>query len=180
LPETIPEKNAWIKRSKLLGISGRSRKIQLKLAQKYGIKNYSPISGGCLLTDPLFSKRLKDLLNYGNLDVQQINLLKLGRHFRISKQLKLIVARDEKENKQLYSLRKKEDCLLRPKEVSGPLALLKGKFRKKDILLAAKILCRYADRDSQKRIKVIFSAAAQRGEIETGFAKEEVLAKYRI
>ena len=82
LPITIPEQKGWVKREKLLDISGRSRKTQLKLAKKFKIKNYSAPGTSCILTDPQFSKRLFKLLKINpKCTINDINLLKLGRHF---------------------------------------------------------------------------------------------------
>ena len=83
LPETIPEKNGLVDREKLLDLSGRSRKPQMKLAEQYGIKDYPSPAGGCLLTDKSFSKRLKDLFEHqGTYTENELFLLRFGRHFR--------------------------------------------------------------------------------------------------
>ncbi|MEW6170880.1 MAG: 7-cyano-7-deazaguanine synthase, partial [Candidatus Omnitrophota bacterium] len=91
LPETIPEKNKWVCRDKLLSYNGRTRKPQIALAKKFNIKDYPCPAGGCLLTDPGFARRLKDLLKYDKLDLNNIELLKVGRHFRLNSEAKLIV-----------------------------------------------------------------------------------------
>ncbi|MEW6007462.1 MAG: hypothetical protein AB1595_04845 [bacterium] len=102
---TIPEKEGWVEREKLLAITGRSRKPQMKLAEDLGITDYPCPAGGCLLTDPKFASKMKDLLKYNpDFTMNDVWLLKLGRHFRLSHLTKLIVGRNEKENKGIKQL----------------------------------------------------------------------------
>ena len=146
LPETIPEKQGWVKRENLLNFSGRGRRLQIKLAKTLGIKDYAQPAGGCLLTDPLFSKKVKDLIAHGQLNRDNIELLKIGRHFRISPQAKLAVGRDEKENQELVSLAKEKDYLFFPQEdLAGPTSLGSGIFSEELLELCARITCRYCD-----------------------------------
>ena len=102
LPETIPEKNGWVDRARLLAISGRSRRGQLALAEILGIGEFPQPSGGCCsLTDETFSRRLRDVLAHQSPfepGTEDAVLLKVGRHFRVSHQVKVIVGRDEAEN----------------------------------------------------------------------------------
>ncbi len=97
LPPTIPEIKGWVDREKLLGISGRDRKIQLELAKKYGLENFESPSGGCLLTDIGFSKRLKDYHKHLPLTPKEIEILKVGRHFNVDG-VKIIISRNKDEN----------------------------------------------------------------------------------
>ncbi|MGB3112500.1 MAG: hypothetical protein WBB84_05960, partial [Candidatus Omnitrophota bacterium] len=83
LDETIPEKEGVVDRERLLDIEGRSRKRQFELARKYGIKKFFPPAGGCLLADPIFAKKVKDLIDTDSLAIKNIDLLKYGRHFRM-------------------------------------------------------------------------------------------------
>ncbi|MCM8760186.1 MAG: tRNA 4-thiouridine(8) synthase ThiI [Candidatus Omnitrophica bacterium] len=143
LPLSIPEKIGWVNREKMFSIVGRSRKIQMELAENFGIKDYPSPAGGCLLTDPGFSRRLNDLLEYGEMNLNEIELLKLGRHFRITPSFKLIVGRNEIENKKLLSLAKKGDICLEPKELKGPVAIGRGNAGEYEKELSAKIVARY-------------------------------------
>lgn len=127
LPATKPELDGTIKRENLLGISGRSRAVQLQLAERYGISGYSPPAGGCLLTDGNFSEKLRDLFA----DQQQVNgsdisLLTVGRHFRIDAGVKIVVGRDNAENTVLMSLARHGFHLFVPQGFPGPVALLNG------------------------------------------------------
>lgn len=123
LEPTIPEKVGIIDRNELLAISGRSRKEQIKLANDLNITDYPCPSGGCLLTDKIFSKRIKDLFLYKkDYDIIDLKLLKLGRHFRINETCKIIVGRNEAENLELTNLAllKKKYNLFTPMNFSGP------------------------------------------------------------
>lgn len=99
LEPTIPEEKGWIDREKLFDISGRSRKPQMALAKRYGIEDYPNPAGGCLLTDPQFSERLRDLLRHNNLTMGEMEFLKVGRHFRLSDDTKAVVGRSREDNK---------------------------------------------------------------------------------
>ena len=156
LKETIPEKEGWVDRNRLLDFSGRTRKPQMKLADEFKIKEYPNPAGGCLLTDPEFSKRLKELIEHRELSLENIELLKVGRHFRISPETKLAVGRNEKENEQLANLAKGNDYLFMPRDIAGPTALGRGKFNDDLIKLAANITCRYCDLDGKMEADIIY------------------------
>ena len=146
LGPTIPEKMGWINREKLLAISGRGRREQMDLALEMGINDYPCPSGGCLLTDPGFSRRLKDLMRYQDLNLGDVNLLKIGRHFRLSPGLKLIVGRNESENNRLEASRKEGEPFFQPQELAGPSALLMGVIAENSLLeTASRIVAKYSD-----------------------------------
>lgn len=124
---SIPEISGWVDREKLLAIEGRSRKEQIQLADELDVGNYPCPAGGCMLTEPLFVPKLKDLFDHHvMLDMFDIKLLKIGRHFRISSSHKLILGRDERENTQLIAVARAEDMLLNLEEGAGPAGLFSG------------------------------------------------------
>jgi tRNA U34 2-thiouridine synthase MnmA/TrmU len=124
LLETIPEKEGWISRERLLSLSGRTRKPQIELSRALGIKEYAQPAGGCLLTDPGFAKRLKELIGQDELGRDNIQLLKIGRHFRLAPNVKLVVGRDERENERLVNLAQDDDYLFFPAdELAGPTSM---------------------------------------------------------
>jgi tRNA U34 2-thiouridine synthase MnmA/TrmU len=103
LPASIPEKEGWVDRERLLNIQGRSRKPQIKLADHFGIQDYPCPAGGCLLTDPGFSKRMRDLiLHHPDFSLNDVHLLKVGRHFRLSPKVKLKRSRPSLRRKTFY------------------------------------------------------------------------------
>ena len=132
LEPTIPEKQGLVEREKLLGIFGRSRKRQMELAAKFGIKNYPSPGGGCALTQSGFAERLKELMKHKpDFICEDVDLIKIGRHFWPFDKLRvenvqIILGRNQEENKILVSAAKKEDILIEPKDFAGPTALLRG------------------------------------------------------
>lgn len=128
LPETIPEQQGWLRRETLLDFSGRGRRSQLALAKQFAVRDYAQPAGGCLLTDPHFSRRLKDIVEHGEMNLDNVELLKTGRHFRLSKHTKLTVGRNEKENRELERMMQPDDRLFMPHLLVGPTALGRGVF----------------------------------------------------
>lgn len=163
LDETIPEKNGWIDRQKLLQINGRSRKEQMALARRLGITAYPNAAGGCLLTDPQFSRRVRDLLEHDELDLDNVLLSKVGRYFRLGERTRLIVGRNERENGQLLVLRRPADSLFEPDEnVAGPTAVGRGEFTHGDYERSAAIVARYCDRASDGPVRIMVTSGHSR------------------
>ena len=157
LPITIPEREGWVDREKMLKFQGRSRKPQIELANQYGIHDYPCPAGGCLLTDPGFAKRMKDLMVYvPNFSLNDIHLLKVGRHFRFSDEVKLIVGRNEEENQKIKTYSLEKDFLLKVSGFPGPLSLLRGKLGEGDIEKAAAITAHYSKGKDLRNIEVIY------------------------
>ncbi len=155
LAATIPEQNGWIDRGKLCDFSGRSRRPQFDLAVRLGIIDYEQPAGGCLLTDPCFCVRLKDLLERGPYDLANVELLKVGRHYRLSPQAKLIVGRDEDDNMQIEKLAAAGDLLfLPPEDIAGPSALLRGQHTDSLLQLSAGIVARYCDLKARATVEI--------------------------
>ena len=144
LAPTLPEREDWVKREELLGIKGRSRQAQLKMAKLLGIREFPTPAGGCLLTDPILSRRIKDLLVRGKLNLNEIELLKVGRHFRLGDRVKLIVGRNEEENRKILQLALAGDTCLQASDYAGPVGLLREK-EDEMLLIAASIIIRYSD-----------------------------------
>lgn len=180
LKVTIPEEKGWIKRENLYAISGRSRKEQIGLAKEFGIDPYPAPAGGCLLTDPGFCRRLKDLLDFQpDFDKEEVSLLKIGRHFRISSLAKLIVPRNEKEEKELMAKRSTNFLEFIPSGIKGRLSLGVGNFGEEEIKTAVKIAAFYTQKDvEEKTIKVV--RARKEKIIVAKPLSEEGLGRYRI
>ncbi len=143
LPETIPEREGFVDREKLHAISGRGRSKQLELAAKYGIKSFSSPAGGCLFTDPNISKRIRDLLaSGGRCSETDIFLASVGRHFRLSSQVRIIVGRNEDENSILQSHAGTEYIVFEP-EFPGPVILAAGEGREELKKLIVAVAARY-------------------------------------
>ena len=159
LPPTIPEREGWVDREKLLDISGRGRKIQFKLAEEWGVEDFSSPAGGCLLTDAVFCARLRKLMQEKEVfGFQDVELLKLGRHFAISNGFRLVVGRNQKENQRIMGFYEEEDMLFLPRDSKGPVGLGKGEPKSGDLRKAASLVARYCDQKEEPlRIKVLSS-----------------------
>jgi tRNA-uridine 2-sulfurtransferase len=146
LEKTIPEINGWVQDISLLRLSGRSRKPQIKLAKELGVKHYPTPGGGCLLTDPIFCKRFKDLKdNSPDLNRNEIEMLKVGRHFRINPDLKMVVGRDMKENERILEIAGENGYTINTVTVPGPVVYVSGKRTPETDSLAASMTASYSD-----------------------------------
>lgn len=142
---TLAEEEGIVDRNKLLVITGRSRKGQMALAKKFDIRDYPCSSGGCLLTDKGFARRMKDLMKHKpDFGLPDVLLLKYGRHFRMSPAVKLVVARDEGENLRLAALKNNGDIMFHAQEPLGPVSILRGSAEGEFVVEAASITARYA------------------------------------
>lgn len=155
MPETDFEKKGSVDRKKLFSIQGRRRLPQMRLAKEMGINDYPCPSGGCLLTDPQFARRLKEHLRYSDtLNLVDSALLKIGRHFRIE-ECKVIVGRNEEENKSLLSIaRREKKPYLDVVEYMSPITLIGGKNIDKVIQRVAEMTVRYSDAPKDLTVKV--------------------------
>ncbi len=151
---SIPEREGWIRREELLAISGRSRKEILRLAESRGIKGYATPAGGCLLTDPRFALRVRDLIEHGMLTVREAARLSVGRHFRLPGGSKLVVGRNEADNDALLATADESDTLLITPECPGPVGVLIGTDSSQEEDLASRIVARYSDGRSSGRVKI--------------------------
>ncbi len=159
LEPTLPEKKGWLKREVLLDISGRTRNPQIKLAEQLGIKDYPCPAGGCLLTDSGFCRRLKDLMAHNEFSLENIELLKIGRYFRISPGFKFLVGRNENENNRLSRLFKDKDLLFEPETLPGPLGLGRGECDYTTRHFCATIIARYTA--PLEKVKVVIKGSSE-------------------
>ncbi|MEM2107214.1 MAG: hypothetical protein QXV46_05325 [Candidatus Bathyarchaeia archaeon] len=145
LPETEAERKGLVNRDMLLDIKGRSRKRQLMLADELGVRGYSQPAGGCLLTDENFARKLKDLFkNLDRVTPRDIELLKIGRHFRYDSN-KIIVGRDKNENENLLELKTDTEYYFEVPGYGSPVTLLQGPETEGAIRTAAALTAYYSD-----------------------------------
>jgi tRNA-specific 2-thiouridylase len=140
---SIAEQNGWVDRDKLLDISGRSRERQLSLAREYNFSEFESPGGGCLLTQSAMSDKIEDFIKYDDLQVEDIELLKFGRHLRLPYGAKLVIGRDEKDNLRLSKIKSKKFIFAKAEDISGPTCLISSKASKEDKLLASKLILTY-------------------------------------
>jgi len=143
LEPTIPEKSGMVDRARLLNIRGRSRKKQIQLADVFQIKDYPCSAGGCLLTDPEFAHRMKDLIETTDAETNDVNLLKVGRHFKLDSETRVVVGRNETENERLNGLVKDDDYILGLVDIPGPTVLVRGGINDEKLHTSARLAARY-------------------------------------
>jgi tRNA-uridine 2-sulfurtransferase len=166
LPATEAEKSGLISRDSMGDIKGRSRKGQLLMARQFGIADPPNAAGGCLLTDPAFSVRIKDLMDHadGLPSLNDVDLLKVGRHFRLDKKTKLIVGRNHDENEMIKALATDQDAVLEARDSVGPTCVLRSlAITDAQLALAAAITLRYSDgpRDKDSIVKITIAGGGQ-------------------
>ena len=150
LPPTEPEKAGIVDRNRLLDIKGRSRKRQLALARVYGITLYQSPAGGCLLTYKEFVAKLRDLLMHRKrVSMADLELLKVGRHFRFGDN-KIIVGRNREENEMLLRLKGRNDYFFEAQGCGSPTTLLQGPKTRQAIEKAAQLTAYYSDQKTGK------------------------------
>jgi tRNA-specific 2-thiouridylase len=164
LEPTLPESQGWVDRAKLGDITGRSRKQQMAMAVRLGIEDYAQPAGGCcFLTDAGYSRKLKDLWasrGEKKYELDDIMLLKVGRHLRPDPSFKLIVCRDEGESNFVRGYRRQ---FMHFSTIShgGPAALLNGDDDEENRVLAAQIVARYSQGRDAERVEVEISPLDQ-------------------
>ena len=181
LPETEFEKSGLVNREKLYSIQGRRRLPQMDLAKEWGIKDYPCPSGGCLLTDPRFAQRLKDLLKHNKcLKIDDVALLRIGRHFRVDG-CKVVVGRNKEENQRLLLIAsQKKQPWLEVAEYMGPITLLEEKCPDKVINKAAEITVRYSDAKKGAEVDVKQVVAGNVSIVRATAASDEEIELFRI
>jgi tRNA-uridine 2-sulfurtransferase len=184
LPLTEAETRGLVKREKLGDIKGRSRRGQLQLAKKYDIADPPNAAGGCLLTDPAFSKRVRDLYDHNKdtPDMNDVELLKIGRHFRLSENTKLIVGRNKTENEILESLKLDDDIIIEVSNHVGPTCILRTKKQsEKEIEIGASTALRYSDspKDHLSNVRVRIGQKEEK-ELQVFPIDDKILNKLRI
>ena len=147
LPVTLPEREGWVNRDELYDFHGRNRKPQIALAHKFGFTDFAQPAGGCcFLTDQSYSSKLKDLWSARGertYELDDIMLLKVGRHLRPKPYYKLIIGREEGENNYLSGYFN-EFTSIKTISHKGPLALIDGTVNETDMEEAAAIVARYS------------------------------------
>lgn len=157
LPESKPEREGWIDREKLLDIQGRSRKPQLELVERFKLVDYPTPAGGCLLTDPGYSRRLKLLEEDGFLEDEYSNLfhlLKIGRFFRFEKGKYLIVGRQKEDNLKINEYKNYGSYFMRGTNIPGPHMVAYGELDEDMIEFALELFSRYSKVKGKEEVVV--------------------------
>lgn len=155
LPETQPERDGWVDRSRLLDLQGRRRQAQFTLAERYGLKDVPTPAGGCVLTDPNFCGRVRDLRDHGCLtDGRVMRRLRWGRQFRLGPHAKLNIGRNEMENGKLMADCGADEYRMTSEGVSGPMAILSATANPDQVQEAAAFCAAHSDGRDQARVQI--------------------------
>ncbi len=181
MPATIAEEQGLIKRELMCDFNGRSRKPQMALAEELGLTEYPSPAGGCLLTDPNYSYKLKDLLDHNkDPEYKDINFLKVGRQFRYPDDCKIFVGRHKDENEAMKALADPDDIMMRVEGCGSPTVILLGDVTNEAIGLAASICARYSDDRKKPMVKVTVTKSDETYDLMVKPANDTVLDEYRI
>ncbi len=177
LPTTPMEEKGLVDRERLLDIQGRSRKRQQALAREWNYPDFAESGGGCLLTEEGFSNQLRDLLTHDPAaSVNDVELLKAGRQFRLNQTVKLIVGRNQSDNQQLETLATPDHTLLRCEQITGPLGVLCGVADETTVQQAAAIVAAYGKGKDHNSVEVLCQTQGQQTSVRvTPMAREESL-----
>ena len=156
LPITPMEEQGLVKRNQLLDIQGRSRRPQEALAKEWGLTDFPSSGGGCLLTEIHFSDRLRDLFSHQpDCSVEDVELLKIGRQFRLSEHAKLTLGRHQKDNESIRQAAQGAYIVLRALDLSGPLGLVSGQPAAEDLRIAGAIVASYGKGKDQTEVELL-------------------------
>ena len=177
---TVPESEEIIKRDLLYDFRGRSRKPQMALAKEFGLTDYPAPAGGCLLTEPNYARRLRDLLAYDpDCDCDDLSLLKIGRHFRFSPACKIVVGRNKAENEKIWAMSAK-GCLLKVENYGSPTVLVTGEITDEAVRVAASLCARYSDAKNLSRVRVTVITEGTISRLRAAPLADEMVKTLRI
>ena len=183
LTPTLPEREGWVDRERLYDFSGRSRKPQMALAEQLGLTEYPSPAGGCCLTDPIVSERIRTLFEEGQKPRPEfIGLLRIGRPFRLPGGSILSVGRNQGENTRLEEITAPGDLLIKLKDRPGPLGLMRGECSPEDVRIAGSIVARYAKVENGESVAAVFGKDinAPGDELQVSRARDEDIENMRF
>ena len=156
LPDTRPVVEGWIRKDELFAIHGRSRSTQMALAEEFGVTDYPQPAGGCVLIEKSYAGRVRDAFRHLGKDevgLTQFQLFRLGRHYRLSDSVKVIVGRNQSENERLTELAGGR-IRIDPLNVMGPTTLVEGCPTEDEVLLGAALAARYCDHEGRTELQM--------------------------
>jgi tRNA U34 2-thiouridine synthase MnmA/TrmU len=183
LDPTIAEKEGWVDREKLLDFHGRSRKRQLELCKDFGIEDIPQPSGGCCyLIDKNYARRFRDLVSHrekGMVTLDDMTLLKVGRHFRISYKVKAVVGRDEQENNFLEKFKKGRWCF-QAVDCGSPVTLAEGEPDENEKRIMASLTARHSSARDQDEVKVLCEKDGSKEYLAINKSERKDFSEYRL
>jgi hypothetical protein len=182
LEPTLPELEGWLDRERLLDIAGRSRARQMALAGELAVEGYQSPAGGCLLTDANYAAKVRDWMAHAAgapLTREETLLFSVGRHFRLSPTVKIVVGRREVENGYLEREWGRL-WLASPVDVPGPTALVQGNATDDDLSVAASFVARYGDAKDAPSTRVAVRRGDESRTYDAAPAPEDLVERTRI
>ncbi len=182
LTPTTPEIEGWVDREKLPLIKGRTRKEQIRLAAELGVNEYPTPAGGCLLTEVSYASKVRDIFGHSEkLKARDFRLLRIGRHFRLGAETRLIIGRDDRENTLLFDHVKEGETAFRWDEGGTPLGLLLGDANEEALQTSARILLRYTrcEKNAPARLVIVSDKDEPTFSCSNDFSAEDV-ERFRI
>ncbi len=161
LPPTLPEKNGWVERKRLKGLTDAHRSKLLRLARQLGVEIEGfPAEKRCKLILPYFGQRLEELLQEEHLTLNGLELLEFPLYYKKPPDVKIVLGRNEEEKKRLQTFFLPDDLRLYVPLNDGPIALVRANWQKKSereilqiIELAARITAMHANVDQRRRVQ---------------------------
>ena len=131
LDQTEAELSGKVDRERLLGLSGRGRKDQMALAERFALAEIPTPGGGCRLTEKENARSYWPVLAYTpSPSVIDFFLANTGRQYWHPEEgggaFRLVVGRDLADNTRLLELTGERDLLFKTRDFPGPVAL--GRF----------------------------------------------------
>ena len=166
MKETEAERLGLVDRERLLDFSGRGRSRQIALAREFGITDFPAPAGGCILADPILSRRVARMYAGDHVlrpeEITPVDILFLltGRHFRLPGGGWLILGRDEPENQKLEGLCQESDIRLSMETRPGPTGILRRATSlpadrlASDLRVAAALVVRYGKKVDAREAEV--------------------------
>lgn len=181
LPVTLAERKGWVDRARLGDLEGPSRKAQRELAAQFGLDGFGFAAADGCFTDRIFLRRLRDVCKHEGLSgAKTLHLLRLGRHFRLGPQVKLVLGRNERENAAIEGMTELYDILVKPEDIPGPTGLLPYTASAGEIECAAAICLRYADAGAGRPGRVRVRSPRDARWISVAPASPESIDRLRI
>ena len=181
LKPTIAEQEGLVNREMLYGFGGRTRKPQMALAAEFGLTDYPLPASGCLLTEPNYSYRLSESLAYDkDPSLDDLNLLRVGRHFRLTHSCKVIVGRNEAENNAILAIAGEKGPFLMVEEHAGPITVIRGETDDELIRIAASLCSRYSDGKHLPEVLVKIWSGDNVSRLTVRPADQAIIDQYKI
>ena len=181
ISDTLPVREGWVNKDELLDFQGRGRKRQMELAAELGIEEYSNPGGGCLLTETGLKSKLADLRDNNMLDPINASFLRLGRHFRINENMKLIVGKTSRDIKIIADMVTTQPVLKVP-NMRGPIGVIfhLGIVSPAEIELAARIVLYFTSKEVKSAEVRYGQNYALNNSITVENVNEDFINKYKL